>query len=169
MTVAAERDGWTLVEAADSDLDQLMGWFGDALSVKVWGGPKFRYPFTARSFLRDCHWGRMATYRLDSPDGEFSAFGQMYERLGRINLARLVVHPECRGQGVGKRLIALMLEAGSQLFESDEFSLFVYRNNLPALECYKAMGFVVRDYPEGAKLAEECYYLTRPLHHAMNT
>lgn len=163
MVVAAGQEGWRLVDAKDSDLDRLMNWFGDALAVKIWGGPKFRYPFTARSFRKDCHWGRMVAYRLDSPDGEFSAFGQMYERLGRINLARLVVHPESRGQGVGKRLIGLMLEAGPRHFECDEFSLFVYRDNLPALECYKAMGFVIRDYPEGAVMADECYYLTRPV------
>ena len=163
MAVAADSDGWKLVDARDGDLDELMSWFGGALSVKIWGGPKFRYPFTARSFRKNCHWGRMAAYRLDSPAGVFAAFGQMYERLGRINLARLVVHPMSRGRGVGKRLIGLMLEVGPRLFESDEFSLFVYRDNLPALECYKAMGFVIRDYPEGARMADECYYLTRPV------
>ena len=163
MVVAARHDGWSLVEAQISDLDQLMSWFDDALAVKVWGGPKFRYPFTVESFRDDCLWGRMASYRLDAPGGEFAAFGQLYKRYGRINLARLIAHPEMRGQGVGKRLVGLLLEAGPQRIESDEFSLFVYRDNLPALECYKAMGFTICEYPEGASMADECYYLTRPV------
>jgi len=25
------------------------------------------------------------------------------------------------------------------------------------------MGFVIRDYPEGAPMADRCYYLTRPI------
>lgn len=163
MAVAAGHDGWSLVEAQASDLRQLMSWFDDAPAVTVWAGPKFRYPFTLESFRDDCHWGRMASFRLDTPGGEFAAFGQLYRRYNRINLARLVVHPEMRGQGVGKRLVSLLLEVGPQLVESDEFSLFVYRDNLPALECYKAMGFAICDYPEGASMADECYYLTRPV------
>ncbi len=163
MPVAAGQEDWKLVAARDSDLDQLMAWFDDAPSVNIWGGPKFRYPFTAESFREDCYWGRMASYRLDAPEGEFAAFGQLYKRYGRINLARLIAHPDKRGQGVGKRLVSLLLEVGPKLVESDEFSLFVYRDNAPALKCYKAMGFVIRDYPEGGSMSDQCYYLTRPV------
>ena len=37
----------------------------------------FRYPFTGKTFRKDCHWGRMPSYRLNSPAGEFAAFGQI--------------------------------------------------------------------------------------------
>ena len=157
-----ERGGWQIAEASDSDLDELMSWFHDAAEVDTWGGPRFRFPFTKATFRKDCHWGRMPGFRLNSPAGEFSAFGQMYQRYGRINLARLVVNPGMRGQGVGKRLVGLLIETGPTLFPADEFSLFAYRHNEAALGCYRSMGFVVRDYPEGARMADQCYYLTRP-------
>jgi ribosomal protein S18 acetylase RimI-like enzyme len=163
VTVLAEGGGWQLVEAGDRDLEELMSWFHDAGDVDRWGGPRFRYPFTARTFRRDCHWGRMPSFRLNSPAGEFAAFGQMYERYGRINLARLVVHPDLRGVGVGKRLVAALIETGPALFTAEEFSLFSYRHNAAALGCYQAMGFVIREYPEGAPMADRCYYLTRPI------
>ena len=163
MTATAEPGGWQLAEASEHDLEDLMGWFRSAADVDRWGGPRFRYPFTTRTFLRDCHWGRMPSFRLDSPAGEFAAFGQMYERFGRINLARLAVHPDLRGKGVGKRLVAALLEVGPTLFTADEFSLFVYRHNSAALGCYRSMGFVIRDYPDGAPMADLCYYLTRPV------
>ena len=156
-----EQGGWQIAEASDRDLDELMSWFHDAAEVDIWGGPRFRFPFTKASFRKDCHWGRMAGFRLNSPVGEFSAFGQMYQRYGRINLARLVVNPGMRGQGVGKRLVGLLMEKGPQLFPADEFSLFAYRHNAAALGCYRSMGFVIRDYPEGARMADQCYYLTR--------
>ena len=105
----------------------------------------------------------MPGFRLESPAGEFSAFGQMYQRYGRINFARLIVNPRMRGQGVGKRLVGLLIETGPTLFPADEFSLFAYRHNEAALGCYRSMGFVVRDYPEGARMADQCYYLTRPV------
>ena len=161
MTDTAGGGGWLLVEAEDRDLEELMSWFGSAGEVDRWGGPRFRYPFTGKTFRRDCHWGRMPSFRLNSPEGEFAAFGQMYERYGRINLARLVVHPDMRGAGVGKRLIASLMEIGPELFKADEFSLFIYRDNVSALGCYRSMGFVIRDYPEGAPMADRCYYLTR--------
>ena len=34
---------------------------------------------------------------------------------------------------------------------------------LAALGCYQSMGFVIHDYPEGAPMADLCYYLTRPV------
>ena len=163
MTEPAGRDGWQLVETTDHDLDELMSWFHDADDVDIWGGPRFRFPFTRATFQKDCHWGRMPGFRLDSPQGEFSAFGQMYRRYGRINLARLVVNPAMRGQGVCKRLVSMLIEAGPSLFEGDEISLFAYRHNEAALGCYRSMGFEVRDYPSGARMAEQCYYLTRPV------
>jgi ribosomal protein S18 acetylase RimI-like enzyme len=163
LTKPLEPGNWAIVEASERDLDELMSWFRVAADVDIWGGPRFRFPFTRATFRKDCHWGRMPGFRLNSPAGEFAAFGQMYQRYGRINFARLVVNPGMRGQGVGKRLVELLIETGPQLFQADEFSLFAYRHNAAALGCYQSMGFVVRDYPEGARMADQCYYLTRPV------
>jgi ribosomal protein S18 acetylase RimI-like enzyme len=160
---AVDRDGWTLRDATEDDLAKLMGWFADARSVNVWGGPKFRYPFTRETFREDCHWGRMATFVLETPAGDFVAFGQVYERYERINLARLIVNPDRRGQGLGRRLVALLIEVGPSVVDRTEFSLFVYRDNTPALECYLGVGFRIRDYPDDAPMADVCYYLTRPV------
>ena len=168
MSVQAEADQWTLVEATDSDLRELMRWFDTESAVIEWGGPVFRFPFSEETFREDCHWGKMATFRLNAPDGGFAAFGQLYKRYGRINFARLVVHPKLRGRGVGKRLVRLLMAVGPKLLPCDEFSLFVFRDNMPALGCYQSMGFEIRDYPEGAPLPDQCYYLTRPVDNNSN-
>jgi len=160
---APSRQGWTLNRATDADMDALMRWFPDSESVRIWGGPRFRYPFTRKSFLRDCHWGKMHSFCLRGADRSMLGFGQIYERIGRINMARLVVHPQSRGEGAGRKLIELLFEAGRNLYSLDEYSLFVYRDNLAALKCYQSMGFEIRDYPPKAPLADECYYLTRPV------
>ena len=158
---AMQIDGWRLERAADDDIDELMTWFDSKRSVEIWGSPKFRYPFNKESFVEDSHWYDMATFSLRSPDNEFSAFGQVYERNKRINLARLVAHPQMRGQGVGKRLTQMLMSVGENIFPLDEYSLFVYRDNTPALECYRSLGFEIQDYPPDQFLANECYYLTR--------
>lgn len=155
--------GWCLTEATDDDIDQLMSWFPDQLSVNVWGGPNFRFPFTRETFREDVRCNDMASYCLQSPDGEFVAFGQFYERVERINLARLVVHAAARGQGSGKRLIQMLMTKARPLFNLTEFSLFVFADNLPAHHCYKSMGFVAREYPGELPANMQVIYLTRPV------
>lgn len=139
-----------------------MRWFPTAAATARWGGPGFRYPFTRQSFLEDCRWSSMPPYVLRRGD-ELLGFGQFYERYGRINLARLAIDPRRRGEGLGGRLVRALLDESRGHFDNDEYSLFVYRDNEPALRCYRAAGFEIAGYPEGAPLADECYYLTRPV------
>ncbi len=161
MTSMPAQGGWVLERVTNDDIDQLMAWFPDAKAVKVWGGPHFRYPFSRDTFHTDCHWRDMATFCVRDPQNRFTAFGQFYAKHERINLARLVVHPDLRGAGIGKRLVAMLMQVGRTLMSLDEYSLFVYRDNTAALKCYKSMGFVIRDYPFDDPLVEACFYLTR--------
>lgn len=155
-------DAWTLADAEAGDIDALLSWFPDEASIRSWGGPDFRYPYNRHSFAEDLHWGRMASFSLRDSGDELAAFGQMYEKFSCINLARLVVNPTLRGQGVGKRLITMLMAIGPQMFSLRKFSLFVLRDNVPAYECYKSMGFSATDYPAGVPLGDVCDYLTRP-------
>lgn len=156
------RDGWALETATSKDFDEIMTWFPDAASVDIWGGPQFRFPFTRESFHEDCQAGAMESYVLCAPDGRTAAFGQSYDREGRGHLARLIANPRMRRQGVGSMLIELIIASLEQHHAFDEYSLFVYRDNVPAYECYVSLGFAVADYPEGAAMADKCYFLTRP-------
>lgn len=152
-----------LVVATQTDIDHLMSWFPTERSVDIWGGPNFRYPFTAETFHEDVRWKEMDTFCLMDTSGDISAFGQMYERHGRINLARLVVAPGSRGQGIGQKLVAALIDEGRRIFSLPEFSLYVYHDNEQALACYRRMGFEEDEYPEDDELAESCIYMTRPV------
>ncbi len=156
-----QRDGWTLRQAANSDIDAIMQWFPTFDDINVWGGPSFRYPFTRATFFEDLCWGRMASYCMHDSNDELVAFGQVYDRDNRIHLARLVVAPDARGKGAGKRLIEMLVVAGKELYPRDEISLFVFRDNTPAYECYRSLGFSIQDYPQDMPHADVCYYLTR--------
>ena len=156
-----DDSGWTLAQAAGADFDEVMSWFPDAESVDRWGGPGFRYPFTRQSFLEDCRVDVMESYTLRNPDGLQAAFGQTYERTGRGHLARLIVNPLLRRQGAGKRLIEMIITSLEERYDYDEYSLFVYRHNIPAYHCYLSLGFAVSDYPEDALMADKCFFLTR--------
>jgi len=138
-----------------------MGWFGDAEAVNRWGGPRFRYPFSAKSFREDCRIGEISSYCLRNPAGAMVGFGQFYDRYDRAHLARLISHPEKRRQGIGERLIRMIMKAALLSTEHEQSSLFVYRDNEPAYRCYLKLGFTVDAYPDDAPLKDECYFLTR--------
>ena len=153
--------GWTLEPAGDAEFDQIMAWFPDGAAVDIWGGPRFRYPFTRETFVEDLRAATADSYALRNADKVLAAFGQSYERCGRGHLARLVVNPALRRQGAGRRLIEMIMTSLESRRDYDEFSLFVYRHNKPALRCYQSLGFVVTDYPDDAPMADKCYFLTK--------
>ena len=158
---AASGDGWTLRKTTGNDIDELMSWFPDAESVDIWGGPGFRYPFTRETFIEDCHFDVMRSYSLSDPRGKMAAFGQIYNRHDRGHLARLISNPAMRRQGSGRRLIRMLMRVAGEHLGFDECSLFVYRHNVPAYQCYLALGFAVQPYPDDARMADKCYFLTR--------
>jgi ribosomal protein S18 acetylase RimI-like enzyme len=154
---------WALNSASAADIDELMTWFPDALSVDIWGGPSFRFPFDSKTFHADCRWHEFSSFCLRNSANEFAAFGQLGSRYGRSHLARLVANPRKRGQGVGRRLMEMMIEAARKEQDHPEVALFVYKDNEPAYRCYLALGFAVQEYPDGAPMPEKCFYLTRPV------
>lgn len=154
---------WSLEAACEADIDELMGWFPDAHSVDIWGGPEFRFPFTRETFYAYCRWRDFSSFCLRNPDNEFAAFGQLGSRYNRAHLARLITNPGMRRQGAGRKLLEMMIAAAYAEQEHSEIALFVYRDNVPAYQCYLALGFEVQEYPDGAPMADKCLYLTRPV------
>ena len=154
---------WVLDPAGKADIDELMTWFPDAHSVDIWGGPAFRFPFDRESFHSDCRLLEYSSYCLRNAAGDLAAFGQMGYRFGRSHLARLVANPTLRGQGVGRKLLEMMIEVVRTQQDLKEMALFVYKDNEPAYRCYLASGFEVQDYPKAAPLRDKCYYMTRPI------
>jgi ribosomal protein S18 acetylase RimI-like enzyme len=154
-------NGWTLATTSDADIHEIMTWLPDAASVNIWGGPNFRFPFTPETFREDCRLDVMDSFSLRDAGGELAAFGQAYERDGRGHLARLISDPGARRRGAGRQLIELIIASLEGAHDYEEYSLFVYRDNVPAYQCYLSLGFVVQNYPEGAPMPDKCYFLTR--------
>ncbi len=153
----------TFEPSVDADFDVLMSWFSNEHDVGRWGGPEFEFPFTPSSFRRDCHWPGMASYSLRDAHRDLLAFGQFYDRGGYINLARIGVRPGLRGQGIGRLFVTKLMAVGREQLQLPAYSLYVYRDSESALRCYRALGFDVKPFPSGEKLADLCYYMTRPV------
>lgn len=139
-------------------LAELMSWFPDAPSCRMWGGPEFRFPFTEATFREDARLGDLASYVLVA-DGRLVGFGQYYRRLGHCQLGRLAIAPGLRGRGLGSTLVRELAARGRNELGGGPLSLFVLDGNERALRLYRRLGFHEARYPEPFPGLEGCAYL----------
>ena len=126
----------------------LQRWFNNAEQLHIWGGDSFDYPCTAQQFIAQLCRPATQSYSLITTHGSHMVgFGQLCDRFGCHHLARLVIAPTHRGNGLAKTLIyELFIKALAG--QQKPFSLYVHRHNTLALQLYIALGFVVTPPPE---------------------
>lgn len=147
--------------ASDSDIPELMTWFGDARSTQEWGGWAFRYPFDATTFREDAQLSELDSFVARSESGALIAFGQIRDKYGRGHLARLAVAPGHRRQGHGSALINGLCDKSAELFGCSENSLFVAKANTAARHCYARLGFREAPYPKDDDTQHKTLFLVR--------
>ena len=136
-----------------------MSWFQDAATLRLWGGPEFRFPFTAAGFREDAKVDGIDSFSLVDADGTLAAFGQCYLRIDRCHFERVGVAPERRGRGLGSRLLAEMAAWGQAQFGPRELSLFVHHDNPDARRLYLRLGFREIPYPDPAFMPAAHYMI----------
>jgi len=136
-----------------------MTWFATEHSCRVWGGPEFRFPFTAETFLADSALARLPSYALIRESAELCGFGQFYLRAGRCHLSRLAVAPAHRGRCLGTQLIERLLQEGKKKLGITQSSLFVHVTNTSAIALYERLGFMRCAYPDPGLEIPNCYYM----------
>ena len=147
------------IKATETDAPQIITWFPDEHSCRVWGGPAFRLPFTLETFLTDSKLAELPSYVLIRDPAELCAFGQFYLRAGRCHLGRLAVAPSQRGRGVGTELIRMLMRDGTKTLGVTESSLFVHVTNTSALALYRRLGFKCASYPEPDLMIPDSHYM----------
>ena len=156
---------YQLIPAESSHLIPLMSWFQDETSLKQWGGPHMRFPIRSRRFRKDIRWPELNSYVLTTTQVNsrgfqtYAGFGQVYQRLNRHHLGRLVINPEIRGQSLGKTLIQLLISEAQKRLYLTQSSLFVYRHNTAAWKCYSALGYEEAEYPAEATKIDDVAFM----------
>jgi ribosomal protein S18 acetylase RimI-like enzyme len=144
-----------LTTPKDQELAQMSQWFADEKNLRIWSGPKFRYPFDQTTFKADLSMERLPSFCLkhsepatDVERNFLVGFGQYYLRAERCHLGRLVINPNCRGQNKIADLISLLADKGCVDLKVNELSLFVFNDNHEAKSAYEKLGFVEAEYPQ---------------------
>ena len=133
-----------------SDASTILSWCQDEVSFYKWtAGVLGNYPITKNefSFVESLmpftafdETGVIGFFTFRSPD----------ESLDELRFGFVIINPEKRGMGLGKELLRLGLSFAFEMYGAKRASLGVFENNLPAYNCYKAVGFddVILDAPE---------------------
>ena len=124
-----------------SDVDVIAQWPRSMEEVRWWAGESMGWPVTPEAIGA---WAREADDRafILGHDGLAAAYGELWlnREENEVELARLIVRPELRGLGVGRRLVsALVGEARSAGFSN--IFLRVVAQNHAARACYTGAGF----------------------------
>ncbi len=140
-------------------LTEIMAWFPDAQSLRTWGGPEFRFPFTAATFREDSKVDAIDSFSLVAENEPVVAFGQCYLRADRCHFGRVGVAPSRRSEGHGTRLLREMAAWGRDEFGPRELSLFVSKANPRAHRLYARLGFREMPYPGAMPFGIDAHYL----------
>jgi ribosomal protein S18 acetylase RimI-like enzyme len=81
-----------------------------------------------------------AAYATFVEDGEALAFGLAVAERGMVGFHDIVVAPKARGRGLGRRLIAALIEWGGRQGAASAY-LLVREANAPARALYRSLGF----------------------------
>jgi ribosomal protein S18 acetylase RimI-like enzyme len=147
-----------LIAVRQAHILELMTWFSSASEISNWAGPSFTYPFDSKSFNEDLNVNVSSSFALLSDKGQLLGFGQYYLRLGKCHLARLVIAPNMRGQGIAAQLISRLAEQGMRVLKVDCCSLFVLQDNVYAIRVYQKLGFTIVNCPQKLSV-DNCLYM----------
>ena len=120
---------------------ELAGWAATAEEARRWGGQDVVWPMAASVFSA---WHADPGVRpfVLARGGVLLGYGEVWidadER--EVELARVIVRPERRGQGLGRLLVRLLLEQAAETGYQAAF-VRVVPDNAGALACYRRAGF----------------------------
>jgi ribosomal protein S18 acetylase RimI-like enzyme len=95
-------------------------------------------------------------------NGRVRAFGQLIKKGGqRFHLARIIVAPDARRNGYGRKLTLCLISRADHL-KGKMLTLNVYQSNIGALKLYRTIGFEPAPGPDGESLPAGVVHLRYP-------
>ncbi len=125
----------------ENDAEKILSWNKDENAFYMWSaGVMGDYPLSKEKFgfVRNF----MAFTAID--DDQVVGFFTLRRPTESFDLLRfgfVIVDPEIRGKGYGKKLLQLGATYAKEIYGAKKVTLGVFENNEPAYYCYKAVGF----------------------------
>ena len=133
----------TLRRATPADVALALSWTPEDDALRRWAGPSARCPATAQSLWEDISHSDATTFAFVSSAGDMLGLGQVRFREQTYgHLARIIVSPRHRGQGLGRALCVALMREAVRLHPLTAFSLYVFPDNPNAIALYRSLGYI---------------------------
>lgn len=147
-----------LRQSENSDLETLSTWFDNELDARCWGGPSISFPFLIENLKKEIQWAVNRSYSLVENES-LVGFAQIAHKFGCNHICRVLIKPDLRGKGLGKKLMESVFESTKS--DNRNYSLFVYEENAAATKLYKTLGFHVEPHPEAQANMDKCLFMVK--------
>ncbi len=122
----------------------LCQWVQSLEDLVYWSGNTFAgKKFTQNTLLQHLRNKNISPFACLDRNRKLLAYGEIVSKINedRLNLCRIIVHPDKRGQGIGKRFCKLLVEKSQSMHSYPCIRLNVLHVNKPAIACYSGLGF----------------------------
>ncbi len=113
----------------------------DAGEVAAVEAACFKTPWTQKDFEYEMTRNPVARYLVAQREGCVAGFAGAHIILDEGHITNVAVLPECRGQGLGRKLMEALLQYAANL-GARYLTLEVRAGNAPAIALYASLGFV---------------------------
>lgn len=130
--------------AGDADVDVAWPWYRDAETVALVdgpGSPTYARDRVAAMYQALCAQGEVYLIERRTPGGAWEAIGDVTLAPDTIPI---VLAPECRAQGIGRRVLLRLVDRARVLGYDELRVLEVYPGNDAAVRLLTGLGFVRR-------------------------
>lgn len=125
----------------EKDTEIILSWSKDEIAFYKWSaGVLGEYPISKEQFGFVNKLMPFTAINDDEVIGFFT-IRRLSENFDELRFGFVVVDPQKRGQGYGKRMLQLGIKFAKEIFGAKKVSLGVFENNESAYYCYKAVGF----------------------------
>jgi RimJ/RimL family protein N-acetyltransferase len=145
----AAAEPLTLRRFGRADFARLIGWVESPAFLMQWAGPLFTYPLDAAQLERylllatgDPPTHYLFTALLGAEPVGHIELSQVDRRNASATLARVLIGPQQRGQGLGVRLVTQAAAFAFDQLHLHRLALNVFDFNHAAIACYARAGFV---------------------------
>lgn len=125
----------------EKDTEIILSWSKDEIAFYKWSaGVLGEYPISKEQFG---FFNKLMPFTAINDDEVIGFFTirRPSENFDELRFGFVVVDPQKRGQGYGKRMLQLGIKFAKEIFGAKKVSLGVFENNESAYYCYKAVGF----------------------------
>ena len=139
----------------NDDANEIVKWIRNEHELLLWSADVYnKFPLEAEdinNFYKECL-EKSNFYPMTLMEDE-QIIGHLIlrntdEKNEVIRLGFIIVDPNLRGKGYGKKLINLAIEYAKSKLKAKEITLGVFENNIPAYRCYKSVGFIEDNKPK---------------------